>query len=157
MIKSTFSQLADGDISKITTYQAGVMQSATHRILQKHCDEVLRPYGITKTQWLIIGTVLDAGSKGIRITDLAIQVGTTLSYLTNTVNLLESKKILRRVAHDSDNRAKSVSIHKPYVKTCQEIEGFLREALRTSIYANISPEDFRVYMKVMYQLARLEK
>lgn len=155
MIKSTANRLERNHLINLTTYQAGVLQATAHRTLQKYCDEVLKTYGISKMQWLIIGTILDSGSRGIRVTDLAEKVGTTLSYLTNTINLLESKSILKRVAHDEDNRAKYVSISEDYIKTCDEIEKYLRDKLRGSIYANVSPEDFQTYMKVLAQLSKV--
>lgn len=140
----------------VTTYKAGVMQAASHRLLQKHCDEILKEYDITKTQWLLIGTILDAGEAGIRITDLAQQVGTTLSYLTNTVNLLESKGYLQRTAHTTDSRSKFVSINPESIEKCHEIEHFLRDKLRKSIYAEVSAEDFRTYLKVLYKLSSVK-
>lgn len=156
MKKSTKNLTESNRVIPLTTYQAGVMQASTHRTLQKFCDEVLRAYGITKTQWLIIGTILDSGPNGIRITDLSEKVGTTLSYLTNTINLLESKNILKRVSHEKDNRAKYVSIVDDYIPTCNEIEAYLRDKLRDTIYASVTPEDFRVYMKVLSQLANVQ-
>ena len=141
------------NISNITTYQAGVAQAATHRSLQKLCDDILKPFGISKMQWLIIGTVLDTGKKGIRVTHLAEKLGTTLPYLTTAINLLESKAILVRKDNNSDNRSKLVSINKAFVPLCVEIEATLRQALRDSIYAEIDPAEFRTYMKVLYQLS----
>ena len=141
------------NISNITTYQAGVAQAATHRSLQKLCDDILKPFGISKMQWLIIGTVLDTGKKGIRVTDLAEKLGTTLPYLTTAINLLESKAILVRKDNNTDNRSKLVSINKAFVPLCVEIEATLRQALRDSIYAEIDPAEFRTYMKVLYQLS----
>ena len=157
ILNSDDSAVERGDLSNVTTYQAGVMQATTHRLLQKYCDDILASYGITKMQWLIIGTILDSGEKGIRITELAQQVGTTLSYLTNTVNLLESKDILKRAAHSEDSRSKFVSINPTYTNTANEIESFLRRRLRESVYSNISAEEFRVYMKVLSQLSKVNK
>lgn len=150
--KST-KNLTNQDLSSVTTYQAGVVQASAHRLLQKHCDDILMPYGITKMQWLIIGTVLDAGAKGIRLTELAEQLGTGLPYLTNTVNLLESKKILRRKNDGTDSRSKNIFINKRFIPKCAVIEETLRQELRKSIYGNIDPADFRIYIKVLFQLA----
>lgn len=157
MDKSIKKSIDKGDLGKITTYQAGVMQAATHRILQKYCDDVLRPYGITKMQWLVIGLVLDAGEAGIRITDLAAKLGTTLAYLTTTINLLESKQMVLRTVKKSDTRTKFVSINLAFAPTCKEIESYLRDELRSTIYAEISPADFRTYMRVLYQLSSTAK
>lgn len=143
------------DLSTITTYQAGVLQASTHRQLQKICDDILAPFGITKNQWLLIGTILDAGPSGIRITELAKIMGTTLSYLTNTLNLLESKGIITRVAHDDDVRSKLVTVCESFQGNCKTIEKTLRDGLRTSIYADISPEEFHVYLRVLMKLSNI--
>lgn len=146
-----------GDLSRITTYQAGVLQASMHRMLQKQCDLILQPYGISKMHWLIIGTILDRGKDGVRLTDLSEELGTTMSYITNTVNLLESKKMLIRKDSASDSRSKLISINKSFAPKCTEIETTLRQALRKSIYAQIDPADFQIYMKVMFQLAMADK
>ena len=148
--------LEAGDLSSITTYQAGVMQASTHRLLQKHCDAILKPYAMTKMQWLIIGSVLDAGEGGIRVTDLAEKLSTTLSYLTNAINLLESKGMLMRLSNEADSRSKMVSIDPDFAPKCPEIELTLRNALRKSIYAQVDPQDFRTYMKVLHQLSNVD-
>ena len=140
----------------MTTYQAGTLQASTHRLLQKYCDDVLKPYGITKSQWLVIGTILDAGKKGIRITDLSGTLSTTLGYLTNTINLLESKGILKRISNSKDERTKMVIVSSNFVPKCQEIENTLRSQLRKTIYADITSSEFKTYMKVLYKLSQIK-
>lgn len=144
------------ELSKITTYQSGVTQAFVHRRLQKICDDILQPYRITKMQWLIIGTVLDTGQSGIRISDLAVKLGTTMSYLTNSVNLLESRGILERRNNSSDTRSRMIVVDKKYIKTCAVIEAALRKGLKKSIYSRIDPAEFAIYIKVMNELASVE-
>jgi DNA-binding MarR family transcriptional regulator len=155
MSKSSNQSHATGDLSNITTYQAGVVQASAHRNLQKLCDEFLRPYGITKMQWLIIGTVLDAGKSGMRLTDLAEIVGTTLSYLTTAVNLLESKDILIRSISKGDNRSKTIRLNPKFTPISSQIESELRDKLRETIYADIDPDEFRTYMKILFRLGAI--
>lgn len=143
------------DLSKITTYQSGATQAFVHRELQKICDEILRPYKITKMQWLIIGNVLDTQKKGIRVSDLAEKLGTTISFLTTSVNLLESRGILKRLDNVSDTRSKLIVVNKHYVPRCQEIEATLRGGLRNTIYSEINPTEFRIYIKVLTELAHV--
>lgn len=140
----------------ITTYQAGIAQASAHRLLQKICDHILKPYGLTKMQWLIIGTVHDAGSHGIRITNLTQAIGTTMPYMTTSVNLLESKGILQRAGNQGDNRSKVVVLAGDFSPKCEEIEQTLRAGLRETIYRNIDPIEFRIYMKVLFQLSDLK-
>jgi DNA-binding MarR family transcriptional regulator len=140
------------NLSNITTYGAGAAQASMHRALQKACDDILRPFGITKMQWLIIGAVLDSDSSGARISDLASGLGTTIPYLTNTINLLESKDILQRTDNDADSRSKLIKLNPAFKPRCAEIERTLRDGLRKSIYASVDPEEFKIYIKVLFQL-----
>lgn len=140
------------DLSMITTYKAGAWQASMHRNLQKRCDEILKPFGISKMNWMIVGHILDAGSKGIRISDLASKLGTTNSYLTTAINLLESKGFVVRSNNDKDSRSKLISINKEFVPKCELIEKTLRQGLRETIYLKVDPSEFRIYMKVLQQL-----
>lgn len=140
----------------ITTYQAGIIEANVHRELQKQCDLYLKPFGITKMHWIIVGTILDAGENGIRITELASILDTGLPYLTTTINTLEAKKVLTRSSHDRDGRSKVVFVHDKFAELCPEIEATLRMKLRESVYAKVSPEEFEVYMRVLMKLASPE-
>ena len=153
MNKSTNNSIHDGNLGSATTYDSGIAQATMHRKLQKFCDDVLRPFGITKVQWLIIGTVYEHRQTGIRVSDLARIVGTNLPYMTNTVNTLEHKNILERLENQLDSRSSIIAIHPDFAPKCKKIEQTLRDALRQKIYSDISTEDFRVYMKVLYTLA----
>lgn len=143
-------------LTDITTYHAGATQAYVNRRLQKVCDGILKPFGVTKMQWLIIGNVLDNGAEGIRISDLADKIGTNAPYLTNAINLLESRGILARVENKADSRSKLVVVTESFATKCPEIETALRNGLRETIYANIDPLEFSIYIKVLEQLAQVD-
>lgn len=146
----------DFSVSKYTTYQVGALQSAAHRALRKHKDACLQDYGITGMQWYIIGTVLDAGRKGMRITDLAQFMGTTMAFMTNTVNLLESKGMLVRSTNDDDSRSRMIKVAPKFKPQCKKIEADLRQKLRNSMYANLTIEDLNTYIKVLSRFSELD-
>lgn len=148
---------ARADLARVTTYQAGIVQAAAHRSLQKECDRLLKPFGITKVQWLIIGAVLDAGKPGISITKLTQVLGTTMPYMTTSINLLESKGWLIRTSNRQDSRSKLVTIAEGNVACCEDIEKTLRTGLRQTIYADVDPVEFRTYLKVLFQLRDINK
>lgn len=144
------------DISKITTYQSGVVQSAAYRNLHKHFTAMLKPHQLTCTQWFVVGTILDAGPDGMRLTDLANKLQTGLPFITNIINVLESKNMVERKEDDTDSRVKCVSIVPGFEKECHQIEKQLRDKLRTTIYADITPEELRTYIAVLYKLSNLK-
>ncbi len=141
----------------ITTYQAGAKQAAVHRSLQKLCDDILAPFEISKMQWLIIGHVLDAGEQGIRISDIATALSTTIPYITNALNLLEARGYLQRKNNSKDSRSKLLILNPNFAPKCAEIEATLRQGLRETLYAKIDRTEFIIYMKVMYQLDEAAK
>lgn len=152
---SSNEQINDINIADITTYQSGVAQASAYRVVKHHTAHLLKDHGLTSMQWFIIGTVLDAGSEGIRVSDLAKKLDTTLAYMTNSINLLESRGMLTKKAHQYDARTKLVSVNSRYKKTCAKIEEALRERLREVLYQNITREELTVYIKVLYKLSKL--
>ncbi|MDB5176611.1 MAG: Transcriptional regulator, MarR family [Candidatus Saccharibacteria bacterium] len=149
----------DKDISQITTYQSGVMQSTAHRILTRIKTEYLSQYGLTSTQWFVIGYAYDAGSTGIRLNDLMKVLDTTMPFITTIVNLLESKDILQKVSDTSDSRVKIARLNPTYRSTVEEIESGLREELRVKLYRedSISREELATYISVLYKIAQSNK
>ncbi len=143
------------NLAGITTYQSGIAQASAFRIVKKHTAFALREYGLTSMQWFTIGAVLDSGKDGIRLSDLARKLDTTLAYMTTTVNLLESRSILNKKAHAKDARTKLITVKPSYVSTCSEIEEHLRKELRKLLYGNISPDELTTYIKVLYKITAL--
>lgn len=144
------------ELSELTTYQVGVYQAAAARAIQKHKDEYLKPHGLSGAQWLVIGTVLDSGNKGCRITDLANSLDVTMAFLTNTVNLLESKGVLERVKNLNDSRSRIIRVTKKYKPICVKIENDLRAKFRKSLYSKITAQELRTFVKVLYKFSELE-
>lgn len=139
-------------IPEMTTYQAGIAQSMMHRNIQKVSSSILKPYGISKMQWMIVGAILDAGKEGIRMSDLAKVIGVTIPYLTNTLYILEAKEYIQSKSNTQDKRSRIVYINPKKREQCHAIERDLREGLRKVIYSRVSSDDFRTYMKVLLKL-----
>lgn len=156
MIMSTTIMKDGFTLSEISTYQSGVVQSNAQRAIKNFTDKSLSEHGITTMQWFIIGTLLDAQPAGMRVTDLAKSVTTTLGYLTNTLNLLEARGMITRTTDETDSRTKMISVAKAFVPKCAAIERDLRNKMRASIYAKITPEELTTYIRVLSKLATLE-
>jgi len=140
----------------ITTYEALVLQSRAGRILKTIMQPILRNYDLTMMQWSVIGHIHTAGKKGIRISDLADQIDTSLAFITNSVNALEAKDLVYRVGHESDNRAKMVCINPEFRRKISKIEKELRERLSETLGAQIKLEHISIYLEVLRQIAELD-
>ncbi|MBA3757958.1 MarR family transcriptional regulator [Candidatus Saccharibacteria bacterium] len=141
------------ELSEITTYQAGMYQARSFRALKQLKNRILEPYGLTMMQWLVLGLIKDAGKTGVRTTTLAEQLDTTQAFITNTVNLLEVKKLVSRRTDAKDSRAHSIIFNKKHEKMVAKIEQELRHELRNTIYKKVTPEELKIYMKVIVKFA----
>ena len=147
------------DISQITTYDSGIMQSTAHRILTRIKSEYLSQYDITTTQWFAIGLAYEAGEQGIRLGDLMRKLDTTMPFITNLVNILESKSILHKVNSSEDSRIKIAILNPAFASQVEQIENGLREELRIRLYNedHISRDELSTYISVLYKIAQVDK
>ncbi|MGI9027834.1 MAG: MarR family winged helix-turn-helix transcriptional regulator [Candidatus Saccharimonadales bacterium] len=143
------------DLAQVKTYQAGVLQSTAFRVINKVTTDMLKEHNLSTMQWFIVGTVHDAGDEGISITDLARKLDTGVSFLTNSINVLELKGMVNRKEHAKDSRVRIVRLSPSFKSECLDIETKLRQKMRETLYDHITPEDLRVYIKVLKQLASL--
>lgn len=144
------------DLKDVATYHVGALESAAHRSLRVYKDAFLKKYGLSGMQWYIVGTVHDAGKNGMRITDLSQRLGTTLGFMTNSVNLLESRDILRRINNAADSRSKFIVMNPTYQKTYEAVEVELRSELRKAIYKDISADELKAYIQTLQTLANIK-
>ncbi len=140
-----------------TTYQSGVAQSSAYRNLNKLFSRLLKDHSLTCMQWFVMGTIYDAGTEGIQQTRLSVTLQTGLPFITNTVNLLESKGMVERRGSLTDSRSKSVSVTPGFRAEFEHIEDTLAEKMSTSVYADISPKDLQIYVKVLSQLNNIKQ
>lgn len=113
---------------QITTYQTVIAQARAYRKVRSFMDKTLKPYNLTITEWLIIGTAIDAGPTGIRISDLAKTLGVEMPVITNLVHKATNTRWLRRIEDPEDKRARRVVMtHMGLEKAC-DIEGELKKA-----------------------------
>ncbi len=136
-----------------TSYQAAVIQSRAHRVIKETLAHALREYGVTMMQWSVIGLVSDAGTNGLRISDLAKTLDTSLAFVTTSINVLEAKGIVYREGHTQDNRAKLVRLSPSFVPKVAVIEVDLAKYQQAVLYSQIKPQDLLVYFKVLRQIA----
>lgn len=141
------------DVKDLTTYRAAVMQSRAHRALKTKMSFFLREHGITMMQWSIIGLVHDSGKEGMRISDIAEELNTSMAFITTTVNMLEAKSVVEKTVHERDSRAKIVRLQKDFQPKVEAIETDLAAKMSEWIYRYMSREELQAYIKVLNLIA----
>lgn len=141
------------DPSAITTYQALVYRSRAYRSTKAVIQEILKEHDLTVMQWSVLGFVKDAGKQGIRISDLAEKVDSSLAFITNSINALEKKGMVYRVGHETDNRAKLVCVVPKYRPQLDRIEEDLHKKLWGWLEERVDSKELEIYLKVLKRLA----
>lgn len=136
---------------QITTYQTVIAQARAYRKVRSFMDKTLSPYDLTITEWLIIGTAIDAGPTGIRISDIAKKLGVEMPVVTNLVHKATSTRWLRRIEDPEDKRARRVVMtHAGLEKAC-DIEGELKKATAPWL-KGISTDSLKGFFEVISEL-----
>jgi hypothetical protein len=110
MSKAPKSTKPTVSLAEMSTWQSGLTQMAVHRVIRRYCDDFLQQYNLSTMQWLVIGAIYESGDKGTRVTDLAEKAGTTLSYMTTTLNKLQDMRIICRIDLPGDNRSRAMIV-----------------------------------------------
>jgi DNA-binding MarR family transcriptional regulator len=137
------------NVSELTTYQALVYQSKANRSVKAQFEKILRDYNLTMMQWSVLGFIKEAGKQGVRISDLAETMDTSLAFITNSVNALEAKGVVFRVGHEHDNRAKIVRIAPAFSKKIAGVEQRLRAELRSWLDNRLTTEEIESYVNAL--------
>lgn len=137
----------------IPTYRAAVTQSRAQRALKIKVSELLRSHGITMMQWSIIGLIFEADKVGMRISDLAKELNTSMAFITTIVNILEAKGVVQKTNHERDSRAKIVRLSDDFKPKVSEIEGHMHSQLDDWLNERANKKDLNVYFAVLAQLA----
>lgn len=126
------------------------MLAATHRLITKIASLCLKKYNLTMMEWFAFGYIYD--HKRVRTSELSKGLNFTMPYATNLVNGLAAKGYVARVDDDTDSRSKLLELTDAAVEDYATIENDLRDVLRREVYRKVSPDDFLVYMKVLFEL-----
>jgi len=144
-------------LTDTTTYQTTLTQARAHRALKTKLSYFLRPHNLTMMQWAIVGSLHDAGETGMRVSDLANRLDTSLAFVTTTLNVLEAKGIVSRNSHAQDNRAKIIRLTDMFRPQVDGIEKEVAQKLHGWLVPSIGLEDLEVYVNVIDKIARTEQ
>lgn len=144
-------------LTDITTYQTTLTQARAHRALKTKLSYFLRPHNLTMMQWAIVGSLHGAGQTGMRVSDLAQQLDTSLAFVTTTLNVLEAKGIVSRSSHAQDNRAKIVRLTDNFRPQVDTIEKEVSTQLQEWLVPAIGLDKLEVYLSVIDKIARAEQ
>ena len=136
----------------LSTYKAGLLQAKAYRILKHRTNELLRPYDLSSLDWAVLGLLFDH-EKGFKLSELAKLLGIEAPFASIMIDVLEKKKLVKRIVHPDDRRAKIIILTSQGKKIVPIIEKDLREHTKDLIHG-ASLSSLQGYLKVLNTIIR---
>ena len=89
----------------------GLLFWQSSMLWQRKVKQILQPYNLTHTQFVILAVIEELSEQEVRITQKKISDFSMIDVMTvsSTVRLLEKKGLIYRLPHKTDTRANSIS------------------------------------------------
>lgn len=143
-------------LSNTPTYRTAVTQSRANRAFKSKMADLLKRHNITMMQWTIIGLVSDSGKDGLRISDLANELDTSMAFITTTVNMLDAKGMVQKSSHERDSRAKLVRLAEDFRPKVAAIETDLHAHMQKWLAEKTNAKDLATYFAVQSIIAEAQ-
>jgi DNA-binding MarR family transcriptional regulator len=124
----------------------GLLQGKAYSRLHTNLSRTLVRHDISIPEWKLLGQVGD--HQGIKLSNLAEILGYDPPLVTKLVKQLEKKRLVHRVASQTDERAKIITITSKGSVLLNTIEPEVRLLLR-GILSGITAAELQVYKKVL--------
>ena len=134
-------------------FRFGYLVHDVSRIRRTVMDQVMRPLGITRSQWSVLTTLSRGGNDGMMQVDLArlLEVGKVT--VGGLVDRLEATGHVERRSDPADRRIKRVFITEQGFEVLQHMIA-LSAKINDRILENVSREERAICEEVLYKVKR---
>lgn len=139
-------------INGMKTYQLSLLQAKVNRRVRAFLAKFLVEYDLKVMEWTLLGYVSENSNGGIKISDIASAFDVEISLMTNTLNQLAAKKLVKRTPHPADQRIRLIQITRQGSLLVNEIEHVLAERM-ASWLKDLDQTALITYVEVLEYLA----
>lgn len=140
-------------MSKDHPFRIGFLIHDVSRLRRTHMDRIMKPLGLTRSQYWVIVNLTRHGGNGMVQTDLAKVMTVGKVTLGRLIDCLEESGYVERKADPIDRRAKRIHLSKKGKKVVKDIQQIAEKA-NANILHGISEEEIEYTEEV---LARMKK
>jgi len=125
-------------------------------MMKKVMTEALEPYGITLTEFLMLGIIVDHGPTGVRNTTLAREMRLEMPVVTKIVGKSQNLGLLEVTPDPKDGRAQRVVATNKGIKTVNEFDSIINKESALWL-EDIDEQKMAVYFEVLNSIAAKAK
>jgi DNA-binding MarR family transcriptional regulator len=120
----------------------------TSDVLMQALIALLRPYGLSPTQYNVLRILRGAGSAGVTCKDIATRMISPDPDITRLLDRLERRNLVTRTRAKEDRRFVSISITEEGLALLREIDDPLRN-LQLDLFRHMDPERVRELVSLL--------
>lgn len=132
-------------------FRFGYLIHDVSRLRRIVMDDIMRPYGITRSQWSVLSALSRSGNSGMNQVDLARLLEIQKVTVGGLLRRLEAAGQVRRSADASDGRARRVFITEQGFETVSLMIAVASKANKR-IMKGLTAEESRLAEKVLFKI-----
>ena len=95
---------------KFSTYSIGLLQAKSYRILKKKTTDFLDQFGLSTTNWALLGILYETTDDALFLFDIADALGVKPPFVTRVIKELQDRKLITVDKSTTDSRAKHIKL-----------------------------------------------
>jgi DNA-binding MarR family transcriptional regulator len=145
-------------LKKTKAYEIGLAQMLAVKSSGNRRSQILEQYGLVSIEWFILGMVCDeTPAGGIRVTDLATTLDVKTTYVTSVLRSLKDKELVETRKNPQDARERFIVATPKTYQIINSVEEELRDRVDAALSDRITDEQFRSYIYVLQEIARVSE
>lgn len=141
-------------INQIKSYQMGALHARAYRSFQEPLITELDQFNYTMMEWVLAGLVYDYTSEGgARVGQIARLLDVEISLITNMLNALEQRGLIKRIVDKNDKRARRIVTTRKCDSDIRKIEKRLQKIIQDQ-FGHGSARELQAYITTLQNLAK---
>ncbi|MBB35075.1 MAG: MarR family transcriptional regulator [Hirschia sp.] len=134
-------------------FRLGFLIHDVSRLRRTVVDKIMKPQGITRSQWWVLTNLSRNSSNEMMQTELANVLDIGKVALSGLLDRLEASGFVERKADPTDRRAKRIAMTKKGEKILASMQ-LHAVKLNTEMLEDISPEEIQYAEDILYRMKR---
>lgn len=140
------------DFAEVRTYEICLILVRSQRNMRAFLQRLLRPFGLSMNEWLLLSLINDAPPGSLDMNELAEQLDVGKPHITALFSDLQAVNYVEQTVDSKDKRRKIVHITERGKEVLQEVDGITSQGLQSWL-GNMPKDKFDQFLKISVLLA----
>jgi DNA-binding MarR family transcriptional regulator len=140
------------DFAEVRTYEICLILVRSQRNMRAFLQRLLRPFGLSMNEWLLLSLIQDAPPKSLDMNELAEQLDVGKPHITALFSDLQAVNYVEQTVDPKDKRRKIVHITTHGSNVLKEVNSVTKEGLQSWL-GDIPETEFDLFLKISSQIA----